>query len=189
VSARQELGIREDAYLALYAGNLDAYQGVEWLLEALGRLPATYELLVATASDATPLHQGLAERGLRERVHVMSLADEAERARVHAAADVALVPRRAPGGLPIKLLDALARGLPVVANERALAGLEFGSEVQVVPDDDAPAFAHALLALHAQRRGPATPQATQATGGALRPFAPAAFVRGFEALCDEQVPG
>lgn len=115
--------------VVLYAGNLDGYQGWEPVAEALSGAPGTW--LVATESDPAPL---------ATHPHVRwRLRDEADRRRAHAAAHVVVVPRRAPGGLPIKLLDALARDVPVVATRRALAGLE-PRGVVVVESDHASAI-------------------------------------------------
>jgi glycosyltransferase involved in cell wall biosynthesis len=106
-AARAHFGFRNQR-VALYAGNLDRYQGIEALL----RLKA--QLLIATESPI---------RGFsRPNVRFAPLANETDRRRAYAAADVALVPRAVPGGIPIKLFDALARGVPVVAAKRALAG-------------------------------------------------------------------
>ncbi len=106
--------------VALYAGNLDGYQGWETIV---GACMPDMTLLVATESDPSPLIREAAAHRSGVRLLVTGLANEAQRAQVHAAADVALVPRRAVGGLPVKLLDALARGVPVAAEERAIAGL------------------------------------------------------------------
>ncbi len=116
----------------LYAGNLDAYQGLDVLLEASRGL----RLLVATSSDPRPLRR-------HPHVAVWPLQTEADRRRAHAACDLVVVPRRAPGGLPIKLLDALARDVPVVAQRRALAGLR-PQGVRAVADDD-PAALRAVI--------------------------------------------
>jgi glycosyltransferase involved in cell wall biosynthesis len=82
------------------------------------------------------------------------LASEHDRAVAHAAADVALVPRLASGGLPIKLLEALARDVPVVANRRALAGLPLTPRADllaVVPDDSLEALADGMTRLWTPR--------------------------------------
>ncbi len=65
----------------------------------------------------------------------------------HAASDVAWVPRRTEGGLPIKMLDAFARDLPVVAMRRATAGLPLRGVCRVVSDDDPGALAAAAESL------------------------------------------
>lgn len=132
-AARASLSLPRDRPVALYAGNLDGYQGWEHAGAAAARAGFTW--LVATESDPTPL---------RAFPHVRArLATEADRRRAHAACDVALVPRRAPGGLPIKLLDALARDVPVVAMHRALAGLA-PDGVEVCQGDDTAALADGL---------------------------------------------
>ncbi len=138
--ARASFGLEGDAPVLLYAGNLDAYQGWEDALLCLRELPEA-RLLVATASAADALLSLAKEAGVADRVQVTSLATEAARRSVHAAADLAVVTRRAPGGLPVKLLDALSRGLPAVASERATGGLPLGDAVERVADDDPAALA------------------------------------------------
>ncbi len=149
-AARRALGIEPDERVVLYAGNLDAYQGWETLLEMLGRLLERHRstrLLVATASEPTPLTRAARRAGLRHRLLLAPLHGETDRRRAHAAADCVVVPRRAPGGLPVKLLDAMARGLPVVAAETALAGFPLLDAVALVRDHTAQAFAAAVHAL------------------------------------------
>ncbi|MFW6052162.1 MAG: glycosyltransferase, partial [Myxococcota bacterium] len=111
--ARRALGLDPAGEVGLYTGNLDAYQGWRALVGALTRPGAARaRLLVATASDPAPLWAEARQAGVAERITVAGLADEAARRAAHAAADLALVPRRIPGGIPVKLLDALARGVP-----------------------------------------------------------------------------
>lgn len=113
----------------LYAGNLDGYQGLDVLFEATRQ----HTLIVATESEGElPAH------AIR-----WPLRDEVDRRRAHAAADLVVVPRRSPGGLPIKLLDALARDVPVVAQARALAGLR-PRGVLAARDDDPLALRQAI---------------------------------------------
>ncbi len=100
IAARSQLGLPLGAPIALYAGNLDAYQGIELLLGALGRAPSAWQLLVATASAPEPLRALAVAHGVAGRVVFAPLANEHDRAVAHAAADVALVPRLASGGCP-----------------------------------------------------------------------------------------
>ena len=133
IDARDSLAIAPDARVVLYAGNLDGYQGWEEAADAARRTRTTF--LVATESDPPPLAPF-------PHVHVR-LASEHDRRRAYAACDLVVVPRRAPGGLPIKLLDALARDVPVVAGPRALAGLD-PHGVERADTDEAPALAAAI---------------------------------------------
>jgi glycosyltransferase involved in cell wall biosynthesis len=143
-AARRALGLVTEDEVILYAGNLDAYQGLSALLasvELLARERPRVVLLLATQAAPAELAK-LVARGVRVR-HT-GLADEDDRRRAHAAADVVAVPRASAGGLPVKLLDALARGTHVVASQRAAAGLVLGTTCTLVEDDNPHAFARAL---------------------------------------------
>jgi len=164
IAARTSLELPLDAKVVLYAGNLDGYQGWEEAADAARRAHATF--LVATESDPTPLSPFPHVR--------VRLADEHDRRRAYAACDLAIVPRRAPGGLPIKLLDALARDVPVVAGPRALAGLD-PRGVERADTDEAPALAAAIERALARR-----PEGGRAW--IEDTLAPARFVASVEAL-------
>lgn len=145
--ARRDLGLAPDASVVLYAGNLDAYQDWERVVDAFARLANQVpdaRLLVGTASDRAPLDAATRRAGVATRVSVHAIDTEVARRCLHAAADVAAVPRRAPGGLPVKLLDALARGTPCVVTPTATAGLCFGAAVHRAGGDDAAALARAV---------------------------------------------
>ena len=153
--ARQALGIARTARVGLYAGNLDAYQGWEHLIEALAiarRSDPRARLLVATEADPRDLRAEARRAGVGRAVYVRPLLGERARALSHCASDFAWIPRRIEGGLPIKMLDAFARGLPAVVMRRATAGLDVGVACALVPDDDALALAGAGAALCAEPR-------------------------------------
>ncbi len=170
----------------LYAGNLDAYQGVSLLVEALSAIRARRpdaRLLVATESDRVALEAELRANGCADRVRFAPLGDEAARRAAHAAADAAWVPRAAEGGLPIKLLDALARGVPTVATRRATAGLSLDGAALVAADDDAEAFAAcALIALEA--RESAAELGRRAREYMRRAHSPACYLEAIDSVLD-----
>jgi glycosyltransferase involved in cell wall biosynthesis len=131
--ARRHLGLSEDALVVLYSGNLDAYQNWSEALEVVRVLRergVDAWLLVATESAPAPLVARASAMQLAS-VQIRGLSSEPARQRAHAAADVALVPRRSPGGVPVKLLDALARGVPVVTTRAGAAGLALGEAVAI----------------------------------------------------------
>jgi glycosyltransferase involved in cell wall biosynthesis len=123
-----------------YVGNLDAYQGWEDAVEAAARIGA--RLVVGTQSDTAALERHAARHAAE--VVVRRLANEADRRRIYAEAHVVVVPRRLEGGVPVKLLDALARGAAVVTTERARAGLAIDHAVRVAFDDDVESLARAI---------------------------------------------
>ncbi|MDH3729215.1 MAG: glycosyltransferase family 4 protein [Myxococcales bacterium] len=144
--ARKTLGLPTTGPLCLYAGNLDPYQGWEDLIDALVALRGRHlsaRLLIATESDPVPARLAAIRAGLGNAVDFRRLAGERARRLAHAAADFTWVPRRAVGGLPIKMLDAFSRGLPVVATERATAGLPIDKVCVCVRNDDPRALAKA----------------------------------------------
>jgi glycosyltransferase involved in cell wall biosynthesis len=147
--ARARLALARDDEVVLYAGNLDAYQGLAPLLTGLERLarqrPAL-RLLLGTASDARGLQRALRRGALGPRLRLASLEGEAQRRALHAAADVVVVPRASPGGLPVKLLDALGRGSHVIAARRAAAGLPLAAVCELLDGADPEAWLAALAA-------------------------------------------
>lgn len=150
--ARLAMGLAADALVALYAGNLDAYQDAERILAALrlvgieGRRRIT--LLLATRSDSSHFLRHAVQLGVAFRT--CQLGGESVRRMLHAAADFAIVPRGIPGGLPIKLLDALARGLPCAVMPHATAGLSIADAVLCAKAHTTSALAAAITTLATQ---------------------------------------
>jgi glycosyltransferase involved in cell wall biosynthesis len=145
--ARRALGLAADSCVALYAGNLDAYQDAVGVLDALHALAEVrrIHLLIATHSEAREFLRRAALLGVPCRA--TTLGDEAVRRRLHAAADIAIVPRAIPGGLPIKLLDALSRGLPCAVSAHATAGLALTDSVVCARESGTRALAEAVASL------------------------------------------
>lgn len=98
---------------ALYAGNLDAYQELDALATAAGRI-APVPLVVATHDRVRPAPSPL-------RVARVASAAEA-RLLTHGAA-VCVLARRRVGGFPVKLLNYLEAARPVVARADIAEGL------------------------------------------------------------------
>lgn len=105
-------------------GNLGYFptaEGVRWLLaEVWPLLRSRRSELRLTIAGARPPGR---LRALAARAGAELVANPPELAAQLRRADLALVPLRAGSGTPIKLLEAVAEGLPVIATPWAIAGL------------------------------------------------------------------
>jgi glycosyltransferase involved in cell wall biosynthesis len=88
-----------------------------------------------------------------ERVEVLGFAEELDP--LYAQAACALVPLLSGAGSPVKFVEALAHGLPVVATPRAAAGIDAESGRDYLEGDGAEGFATAVLAALEPERGAA----------------------------------
>ncbi len=131
----------------LYAGNLDAYQDLASLDAIAAELPEL-PVVVATHDTAGPT---------LEYARVHRVPPEDVRALLQAAR-LFVAPRKRAGGFPIKLLNAMEAGCPILAREGQAATLEHEHNAFLLAPDareddfvaaarkliDAPAFARAL---------------------------------------------
>jgi glycosyltransferase involved in cell wall biosynthesis len=98
------------------------------------QLPEARLLLVGAGLERSPSED--------PRVRALGFVDDL--AEVYGQARCAVVPLLQGGGSPLKLVEALAYGLPVVATPRAVAGLEVESGVDCLVADGPQAFAETL---------------------------------------------
>jgi glycosyltransferase involved in cell wall biosynthesis len=125
---------------ALYAGNLDGYQELAMLAAAAARveLPVVVATHAATSAP-TPL-----------RTVRVGDADAARRLAFGAA--LALLPRRAPGGFPVKLLNYMEAGCAILARASVADTLEHGRSAWLLADGAGPEdWAKAIAGLAADR--------------------------------------
>jgi glycosyltransferase involved in cell wall biosynthesis len=126
---------------ALLVGNF-AYEpnreGLDFLLaEAMPRVwERAPELRLSVAGRGAP-------SSTDERVIVHGFVDDL--APLYERAACALVPLLSGGGSPLKFIEALARGLPVVATPRAAVGVDAEAGRHYVEGDGAEGFAEAVL--------------------------------------------
>lgn len=137
-ASRVALGLEPSHEVVLYAGNLDHYQGLDTAVSALSSLAhrrGALRWLVASESAPDALLALAGRAGIAGRVVLAPLRTDEERRRAHAAADLAIVPRRLEAGLSIKILESLAHALPTVAVRAATGGFSFDDACVVVEDD------------------------------------------------------
>ena len=146
IDVRPVTGRGEPSGLVCYAGNLDGYQNLDFLLRSFARVRACVpdaRLVVVTHAGAGASAAALAIPGV-EVVHAQSF--EEVRGRL-LAADVAVSPRAEASGFPMKLLNYMTAGKAIVACVGSAKGIVDGVTGRVVPDGDEEAFAAAIVAL------------------------------------------
>ncbi len=116
-------GLEPGAFV-LYAGNVDGYQDLATLDAAAARIPET-RVVVATHD---------AEGADFAHLEVLEIANPREVRTLLHACGAAVLPRRLPGGFPIKLLNYLEAGRPVLAHAGVAAGLTHAREAWLLPD-------------------------------------------------------
>ncbi len=140
VAACRRHGLEPGGFV-LYAGNLDAYQDLALLAEAAARHP---EIPVVAATHDP---RG-AERLGALRVLCSPVAEI--RALTHGAR-VCVLPRRARGGFPVKLLNYMEAARPIVAFAPVADGFRHGESAWLLDARaDAPALGQALARVFAQ---------------------------------------
>lgn len=148
---RAELGIGAEDVLAVFAGRLAPIKRPDLLLEALalGRI-AKPRLRLAIAGDGElrpELERQAGELGISDSVRFLGYRREL--APLYAAADLAVLSSDNEG-TPVALIEAAAAGLPAVATEVGGVAEAVGRDgAMLVPPDDPPAFATALVCLAA----------------------------------------
>jgi glycosyltransferase involved in cell wall biosynthesis len=136
--------------LVCYAGNLDGYQNLRFLLDAFARVRAAEpeaRLVLVTHADAQANAARLVAGSPVPGVEIVQTASYDEvRARLQQAA-VTVCPRSEGSGFPMKLLNYMAEGKAIVASAGSAKGLVDGVTARIVPDGDAAAFADAVIEL------------------------------------------
>jgi glycosyltransferase involved in cell wall biosynthesis len=132
-----------DAPVVVYTGILDEFQRLDYLLQAMTRVAADVpqaRLLVAaniaTDGDIERLHRQARELNVADRLVVAWPTTLEELPDFLAAADVAVCPRPATPGFPVKMLNYMAARKAIVTFRGSAKGLRHLQEAFVVDDHD-----------------------------------------------------
>lgn len=152
--ARERLGLPPNAILALYVGSFAVYQGIDLLFSAiplaLRQDPNLHFAIISGSPAQVDKYQtALMDLGLAERVFFPGHIHPDELPHVLAAADILLSPRIAGNNTPLKLLDYLKAGRPIVACDNPANRLILGDENARLVAPDPAAFADGIAALAA----------------------------------------
>jgi glycosyltransferase involved in cell wall biosynthesis len=131
----------------VFSGNLASYQGVDLMLRAFARVRAVRpgaRLRVVTNEDFAPYADLADTLGVADAIDTHFVEFEHVPALL-ADADVALNPRLDAPGMPLKTLNYLAAGLPIVSFAGSGHHLRHEHTGLIVADGDIAAFADAIL--------------------------------------------
>lgn len=149
--ARKTMNAESDP-LIVYTGVLNRFQRIDYLLKAmrvvLTEIPTAKLAFVRTLPDEAERKE-VAEVAVQEGVDHCVVFPEVirlgELPAYIAAADASAVPRPDCPGIPVKLINFMAAGKPVVVTKGSSQGLQDGREALVTADHDTKAMGQALL--------------------------------------------
>jgi glycosyltransferase involved in cell wall biosynthesis len=184
---RAEMGLGMYRPLWVCAARLEEQKGHAVLLDALAQLRSrSLDFVVALAGEGTlrgALERRTAELGLSGKVRFLGQVETL--GPLLMAADLVVLPSRWEG-LPLTLLEAMARARPVVAS--AVGGvpevIEDGVHGRLVPPGDATALAAALAECH-HKPDAARQLGARAAERVRREFTWERVVAAFEAVYDD----
>lgn len=131
---------------------VDAYKGVDTLIQALARLPDETHLVVVGDGDDRPRLEALARaQGVAHRVHFSGALERDELVACYQHCDIFALPSKGEG-FGLVFLEAMAFGKPVVggAHGGTLDIIEHGSNGFLVPHGEVEQLAATLLRLLAE---------------------------------------
>lgn len=132
----------------LYAGRISPEKGVDTLIKALGTikaLPWTAEICgTGRPRDVMPLMRLARDLGIADRIDWPGHIDNIT-ARI-AAADISVLPTRAPEAFGLAIIEAMSQGVPVVTTDNGAQPeiITDGSDGLLVAPDDPQGLAYAL---------------------------------------------
>jgi glycosyltransferase involved in cell wall biosynthesis len=148
---RSELGL-ESAFVLLYTGTFEAYQGLSLLYEAFGRAseeePSARLLMVGgTVPQVEEAKRDVARFGLEGKVVFTGQRPPSEMPRYLSVGDVLVSPRSRGTNTPLKIYSYLHSGKPIVATRLLTHTQVLDDECAVLTEPDPEDFARGILAL------------------------------------------
>ncbi|MBI4230540.1 MAG: glycosyltransferase family 4 protein [Planctomycetes bacterium] len=122
--ARERFGMGIDQLWLCFAGGLYPWHGVDLVVEALAKLPpkadSVHFMIAGDGPEQEALQRRAAELGVSHRIHWIGRVTHEEIPDLLAAADMGCMlfrPVRSIAGAPLKLVEYLTAGLPVLVSD------------------------------------------------------------------------
>ncbi len=133
----------------IFTGNLAPYQGIDLMLRALRKVldrRGDVRLKIVTNSSFESYDALARELGITEAIDIVPAPFE-EIPELLARATVAVNPRTECDGIPVKLLNYMAAGKPIISFAGSAPGARHRETGWLVPDGDVDGFAEGALTL------------------------------------------
>lgn len=133
VNLREEMEVDPGAFVYLYIGNLERYQGIDLLLESFALLAQRHSELHLAVIGGSPTHiagyqEKTAALGILPRVHLLGRRPISHLNAYLSQANALVSPRTKGNNTPMKIYSYLHSGVPVVATK-------LPTHTQVMDDD------------------------------------------------------
>jgi glycosyltransferase involved in cell wall biosynthesis len=172
--------VGEDVAIALYVGNLEAYQGLDLIVDALELVPEHVPVAVVAVGgepqDVERYRAMTRSRGLNARMHFTGPRSLAQLMGLLRQADVLLSPRVSGKNTPLKIYSYMASRRPILATRLPTHTQVLTNETAELVQPEAPAFARGLCRLLTDPER-AQQIAENAYQLAIREYSPQAFRR------------
>jgi glycosyltransferase involved in cell wall biosynthesis len=151
---RGYLELPDEVPTVMYTGALEGFQRIDYLLQAMvpvaEKVPDAVLVIAGNIKNtkAWELYQSMAtELGIAMRVKLVESVPLDQLPDYLAAADVTVAPRPSCPGFPVKLLNYMAAGRPIVSFEGSAKSLCHGYSGYVARNDDVEDFADGIALL------------------------------------------
>jgi glycosyltransferase involved in cell wall biosynthesis len=146
----QEISLLSGDAVIAYAGTFESYQGIDMLLEAHAKLldqrPDAFLLLMGGTRHQVEAYRRHARRlGIDHRCLFTGMVAQPVARRTLAESSVVVSPRTTGTNTPLKIYEAMARGLPLVATRVPSHTQVLDESVCFMADPNPESFADALL--------------------------------------------
>ncbi|NNF14663.1 MAG: glycosyltransferase [Gemmatimonadetes bacterium] len=144
-------GANEGRPLALYVGNLEAYQGIDLLVEAAGLLPrespVSIQVVGGPMNEVERFRSLIAERDLRDRIQFLGPRPLEQLNERLARADILLSPRSKGGNTPLKVYSYMESGRAILATRLSTHTQVLDDSTALLVDPSPEAYARGLARL------------------------------------------
>lgn len=147
---KKSLGITDREKIIMYTGTLTPYQGLEYLIDSIEilvkNIPST-KLIIVGDGDINKYRKLVNEKNVSNSVIFTGEKPFKEIPSYLSIADVAVSPRTESSGIPQKLTNYMAAGVPIVAFKGSSKILEHKKTGYIVENGDIKGFADGMIEL------------------------------------------